>query len=61
MLAVCVLLAAASALSNAGLPKQSTVLDRLSEVQKAQLSEVLHLRQIIGPQREVLARFARGV
>jgi magnesium transporter len=32
------------------------VLNRLIEIKK----EVLHLRQIIGPQREVLARFARG-
>lgn len=31
-------------------------LNRLTEIKK----EVLHLRQIIGPQREVLARFARG-
>jgi magnesium transporter len=32
------------------------VLNRLIQIKK----EVLHLRQIIGPQREVLARFARG-
>lgn len=32
------------------------VLERILKVKK----EVLHLRQIIGPQREVLARFARG-
>lgn len=32
------------------------VLNRILQVKK----EVLHLRQIIGPQREVLARFARG-
>src|SRR5438874_4615192 len=31
-------------------------LNKISQVKK----EVLHLRQIIGPQREVLARFARG-
>lgn len=31
-------------------------LQRIQQVKK----EVLHLRQIIGPQREVLARFARG-
>jgi len=31
-------------------------LGRISQVKK----EVVHLRQIIGPQREVLARFARG-
>ncbi len=31
-------------------------LNKLIEIKK----EVLHLRQIIGPQREVLARFARG-
>ncbi|MFN0066399.1 MAG: magnesium/cobalt transporter CorA [Limisphaerales bacterium] len=32
------------------------VLNRILRIKK----EVLHLRQIIGPQREVLARFARG-
>jgi len=32
------------------------VLNKILQVKK----EVLHLRQIIGPQREVLARFARG-
>ncbi|HMO65897.1 MAG TPA: CorA family divalent cation transporter, partial [Verrucomicrobiota bacterium] len=32
------------------------VLNRILKIKK----EVLHLRQIIGPQREVLARFARG-
>ena len=33
-----------------------SVLNKLIQLKK----EVLHLRQIIGPQREVLARFARG-
>lgn len=32
------------------------VLNRIIQIKK----EVLHLRQIVGPQREVLARFARG-
>ena len=36
-------------------PTQQT-LNKILQVKK----EVLHLRQIIGPQREVLARFARG-
>jgi len=36
-------------------PSKKT-LNRILQVKK----EVLHLRQIIGPQREVLARFARG-
>lgn len=36
-------------------PSRST-LNRILQIKK----EVLHLRQIIGPQREVLARFARG-
>ncbi|MBC8001872.1 MAG: magnesium/cobalt transporter CorA [Opitutaceae bacterium] len=36
-------------------PSQET-LNRIIRIKK----EVLHLRQIIGPQREVLARFARG-
>jgi magnesium transporter len=34
----------------------TAVLNKILQVKK----EVLHLRQIIGPQREVLARFARG-
>ncbi len=38
-----------------GNPSES-VLNKLIQLKK----EVLHLRQIIGPQREVLARFARG-
>lgn len=33
-----------------------TTLNKILQIKK----EVLHLRQIIGPQREVLARFARG-
>ncbi len=41
-----------SALQN---PRKDT-LNRIIQIKK----EVLHLRQIIGPQREVLARFARG-
>ncbi len=36
-------------------PSQET-LNKIIQIKK----EVLHLRQIIGPQREVLARFARG-
>ena len=36
-------------------PSQDT-LNRIIRIKK----EVLHLRQIVGPQREVLARFARG-
>jgi magnesium transporter len=36
-------------------PSQGT-LNKIIQIKK----EVLHLRQIIGPQREVLARFARG-
>ncbi len=39
------------------LESQSTqILNRIIRIKK----EVLHLRQIIGPQKEVLARFARG-
>src|SRR5882724_3742530 len=34
----------------------TAILNKILQVKK----EVLHLRQIIGPQREVLARFARG-
>ena len=41
-----------SALSHPG----KSTLNRIMQVKK----EVLHLRQIIGPQREVLSRFARG-
>jgi magnesium transporter len=38
---------------------QSPTKETLNEILKVK-KEVLHLRQIIGPQREVLARFARG-
>ncbi len=41
-------LLAASALSNLGLPQHSTTVDRLSELEKARLSEVLHLRSNLG-------------
>ena len=36
--------------------RRKETLNKILQVKK----EVLHLRQIIGPQREVLARFARG-
>jgi hypothetical protein len=39
---------AASALSNIGLPQHSTTLDHLSEMEKARLSEALHLRTALG-------------
>ena len=37
-------------------PLRPRLLNRIIQIKK----EVLHLRQIIGPQREVLARFAKG-
>jgi len=47
-MALCLLAAAASALSNRSLPQHSTITDRLSELDKARLSEVRHLRRILG-------------
>jgi hypothetical protein len=43
-----VLLIAASALSNLGLPQHSTTLEQLSELEKARLSEAVHLRKALG-------------
>ena len=48
LIALCILAVAASALSNLNLPQHSTTLDRLSELEKARLSEVLHLRTSLG-------------
>lgn len=48
LIVLCILGLAASALSNLNLPQRSTTLDRLSELEKAQLSEVLHLRTALG-------------
>jgi hypothetical protein len=42
------LLVAASALSNLGLPQRSITLDHLSDLDKARLSEALHLRAALG-------------
>ncbi len=42
------LVVAASALSNIGLPRQSSTLDHLSDLEKARLSEVFHLRTALG-------------
>ena len=43
-----VLLILVSALSNLGLPTRSTVVDRLSDPEKARLTEVFHLRKALG-------------
>jgi hypothetical protein len=48
LIILCLLGAAVSALSNLGLPQHSTTPDRLSELDKTQLSEVLHLRSNLG-------------
>lgn len=45
---LCLLAAAASALSNLGLPQGSTTIERLSDLEKARLSEVIHLRESLG-------------
>lgn len=47
---LCVLLAAGSALYNALQPAHSSVVERISAVDKARLSEALHLRQSLGNQ-----------
>jgi len=48
LIVLCILAVAVSALSNLNLPQHSTTLDRLSELEKARLSEVLHLRTSLG-------------
>lgn len=45
---LCLAAAGVSAVSNAGLPARSEVVDRLSEVEKARLAEAIHLRQALG-------------
>jgi hypothetical protein len=46
--ALIVLLVLLSALSNIGLPTHSQVVERLSDLDKARLSEVIHLRKTLG-------------
>ncbi len=48
LLGLFLLLVAVSALSNIGLPQHSTTLDHLDDLEKARLSEVLHLRAALG-------------
>jgi hypothetical protein len=50
LLAVCLLAAVISAGINAMQPTASTVVDRLSAASKAQVAEVIHLRQTLGDQ-----------
>lgn len=45
---LCVLSLAASAVSNATLPAYSVITARLNDLEKARLSEVLHLRAALG-------------
>jgi hypothetical protein len=47
---LCVLAAAAAALSNIGLPDHSPVIDRLSPDDKVRLAEIRHLRTSLGDQ-----------
>jgi|WetSurMetagenome_2_1015567.scaffolds.fasta_scaffold80560_2 hypothetical protein len=48
VMALCILGASASAVSNSILPSRSAVTDRLSELDKARVSEALHLRRALG-------------
>ena len=48
LIVLCILAVAASVLSNLNLPQHSTTLDRLSELEKARLSEILNLRTSLG-------------
>jgi hypothetical protein len=48
LLLLAVILVAASAISNINLPTHSQVTERLSDVEKARLSEVFHLRTTLG-------------
>jgi hypothetical protein len=53
LLALMVLLVVAvlvSALSNLGLPQESRVVERLDEVEKARLAEIIHIRKSVGDQ-----------
>lgn len=45
---LCIVLVSLVAISNINLPEQSRVVDRLSELEKARLSEALHLQQSLG-------------
>ncbi|MGE5222487.1 MAG: hypothetical protein ACM3PY_08625 [Omnitrophica WOR_2 bacterium] len=45
---LCLLAIAASALSNLGLPQHSSTIERLNDLEKARLSEVIHLRADLG-------------
>ena len=48
LLVVCLVAVCVSALSNLGLPTRSQVVDRMSNAEKARLSEMFHLRQTLG-------------
>src|SRR5512142_885451 len=48
LVGLCLLLLAISAASNIGLPTRSALVERLGDVEKARLSEVLHLRAALG-------------
>jgi hypothetical protein len=50
ILLLCLAAGIVSALSNLGLPTQLTVVDRLSELEKARLAEANHLRWTLGDQ-----------
>jgi hypothetical protein len=50
MMILCVGSLVISALINLGSPTQSTVLDRLSDTEKARLEEAIHLRETLGNQ-----------
>jgi hypothetical protein len=48
LVGLCLLAILVSALSNLGLPQRSTTIDRLDELEKARLSEVIQLRRTFG-------------
>lgn len=50
LLMLCIAVLAVSALINRGLPTQSETVDRLSELDKARLAELLHLKESLGEQ-----------
>jgi hypothetical protein len=50
LLGLCLVAVAAAAISNAGLPDQSGVVDRFSDLEKARLAETLHFRRELGEQ-----------
>jgi hypothetical protein len=48
LISICIVILAASVISNLNLPERSAVVEHLSELDKIRLEEMLHLRQSVG-------------